>query len=183
VYTDHPGLQLPHLYVQHDLLKKEMIPELVIQVLKKRQTIEEVARRQAFIDLNPYRPVLMRDRLGELFCWRFGRFAFDQGRELKGLTPFAPSLIRVLPDAVQRGYSPQELRRDLEPYMNTKLKRTEAFDSTLQDLALKDKQATAARRLGQRSVLGQVLKKSPGETHVQLAMAFVLLELGVLVAA
>src|SRR5207248_303442 len=97
--------------------------------------------------------------------------------------PFAPSMLRVLPDAVQRGYEAQELRKMVEPYLSLKMKRTETFDIVLGDLGLKDKQAQAARRLGQRQPLGQLVKKYPNEAHLQLVMAFILIELEVLVAA
>lgn len=180
VFADQTKLQFPYLYVQHDLVKKELMPELVVQAVRQRQPLEEVARRQTFTDLNPYRPVLMRDRLAEVFTWRYGRFAFDIGRDVKGPQPFAASLLRVLPDAVQRGYEAAELRQVLEPYMNVKLKRSEAFDALLQDLGLKDKHAQAARRLGQRATLGQLVKKNASEEHVQLVMAHILIQLDAL---
>jgi serine/threonine protein kinase len=180
VFADHPSLQFPHLYVQHKLLKKEMIPELVVQVLRTRQPIEEVARRSAFTDLNPYRPVLLRDRLAEIFGWRFGRFAFDTGRDIKG-APFAPSLLRILPDAIQRGYSVEELRRVLEPQMNVKLRKTDAFDAVINSLGLKDKHMNAARKLASKTALSQLLKKNAAETHILLSMAMMLTELEVLV--
>jgi hypothetical protein len=126
----------------------------------------------------------MRDRIAELFSWRYGRYALDVGRnETKGAAPFTPSLLRVLPDAVQRGYEAQELRKSVEPYLNLKLRRRETFETTLTELGLKDKQAQAARRLGQRALLGQLLKKYPDEAHLQLVMAFILIELEVLVAS
>jgi serine/threonine protein kinase len=183
VYGDHAGLQFPRLYVQHDLLKKELVPELVVQVIKQRQSLEEIARRQAFIDLNPYRAVLMRDRLAELFSWRYGRFAFDAGREMRGATPFASSVLKVLPDAVQRGYTAHELRHILEPYLVMKMKRVDNFDAVLAEMGLKDKQMTAARRLGQRTPLGKLLERHSNEMHVQLAMAFILIEIEALISA
>lgn len=177
VYADHLGLQFPQLYVLHDLVKRDLMPELVVQAIRQRQTLEDVMRQKAFIDLNQYRPVLMKDRLAELFTWRYGRYAFDAGRESRGTTQFAPSLIRTLPDAVQRGYTETELRKVMEPYMSLKLRRSESFDAQLQDLGLKGPQLAAARRLGQRALLGQLVKKYANEAHVQLAMAFVLVEL------
>jgi serine/threonine protein kinase len=183
VFADKPKLQFPHLYVAHDLVKVDMVPELIVQVIRQRQTLEDVAKRTAFTDLAQYRPVVMKDRIAELYTWRYGRYAVDVAHDPRPGPPFAPSMLRVVPDAVQRGYEAQELRQMVEPYLNLKMKRTENFDSLLQELGLKEKQAQAARRLGQRTLLGQLLKKYPNEAHLQLAMAFILIELEALVAA
>lgn len=177
VYADHPNLQLPQLYIQHRLMKRELMPDLVVAAVKQQKPIEDLAKQFAFIDLNPYRPACMRDRLGELFTWRYGRYAFDAGQKARGVQPFAPSLVRSLPDAVIRGYSVDELRREMEPYMLMKLRRTDNFEIVLADLGLKDKQTQIARKLGQRAPLGQLLKKSPAEAQLLLTMNMILLDL------
>jgi hypothetical protein len=159
------------------LIKREMMPDLVVAAVRQQKPIEDLAKQFAFIDLNPYRPVCMRDRLGEIFTWRYGRFAFDAGQKARGTQPFAASLLRSLPDAVARGYSVEELRRELEPYMSLKLRRTETFEIVLGDLALKDNKAQVARRLGTRTSLGQLLKKYPADTQLLLSMTMILLDL------
>jgi serine/threonine protein kinase len=183
VYADTPQLQFPHLYVQHRLMKRELMPDLVVAAVRQQKPLEDLAKQFAFIDLNPYRPACMRDRLGDIFTWRFGRFAFDAGRRARGAQPFTASLLRALPDAVSKGYSAEELHRALEPHMSAKMRRAENFEIVLADLAPKDKQAAAARRLGQRQTLLQTLKKYPADTHATLVMAMILTDLEVLTAA
>ena len=180
VYADLPALQFPHLYIQHRLVKRPVMTDLIVAAVRQQKAIEDLAKHMAFVDLNPYRPQCMRDRLGEIFTWRYGRWAFDAGRPARANQPFAASMLRVLPDSVTRGYSPEELRRELEPYMSMKLRRAENFEIVLADLAPKDKQAQVARRLGTRTPLGQVLKKYPADAHVTLAMAMILIDLDAL---
>src|SRR5262249_8516320 len=105
------------------------------------------------------------------------------GQKVRGAQSFAPSLLRVLPDTIQRAYTVEELHRELEPYLAMKMKRSDNFDAVLAELAPKDKQAAAAKRLGQRSTLIQVVKKHPNDAHATLSMAMVLIELEVLASA
>jgi hypothetical protein len=182
VFADHPSLQLPNLLVSQNVITKEQSAELVRQVLVRGSPLLDLISFQAFTDVNRVWPLLMKDRLVEVFKWRVGKLAFDAGAEVKSNTPFARSLNSVLFDCVYRGYTRDELGRLLEGKMNSRLRRNEHGDAVLKDMALSSKQSAMADKLQNKS-LSSITKKLPAqEALVYMVLAFVLLESDVLSA-
>ena len=182
VYSDHPTLQLPSLLSKHEIVREDQLDELIAQVVERQKPLLDLVPWHAFTDLNRYWPLMMRDRLVEVFRWGSGRFAFDADAEPPRSTPFARSLLQVLTEGVHRSFNISELSSMLAPKMTAKLQRAESFASILRLLSLTEKQTELANRLGARKTLGELLRKSSGDTHPQLVLAYVLLEAGALVA-
>ncbi|MBI4815050.1 MAG: protein kinase [Deltaproteobacteria bacterium] len=181
VYSDDIQLQLPKLLVKHDVIRDDQVNDLIVQVIRRQEPILDLISWTAFTDMNRYWPLMMRDRLTEMFRWGAGRFAFDAGAEQHRSTPFAKSLYHVIAEAVNRSYSVDELSSMLGPRINIRLRRADHFNTLVAKLNLSDKFRAAVERLGKRTSIAQIVKKlGTQETSSQLAMGYVLLELGVL---
>ncbi|MBI2372733.1 MAG: protein kinase [Deltaproteobacteria bacterium] len=182
VYSDDIQLQLPKLLVKHDVIRDDQVNDLIVQVIRRQEPILDLISWTAFTDMNRYWPLMMRDRLAEMFRWGAGRFAFDAGAEQHRSTPFAKSLYHLVVEAVNRSYSIDELQAMLGPRANLRLRRADHFNTLVAKLNLSDKHRASVERLGKKSSIAQVLKKVSGpESAPQMAMGYVLLELGVLV--
>jgi hypothetical protein len=132
----------------------------------------------AFTDINRYWPLMMRERLAEVFRWSSGRFAFDADAEPPRGTPFARTLHQVVFDAVHRSLSLADLTAMLGPRMQERLSKTDGFPSLLRALGLGERQAALADKLGTRKTLGELVAKAGPDAHPLLVLAYLMLELG-----
>lgn len=180
VYADRPELQIPALLVRREIVSQQLVPELVHQSLKKRQPLDDLLSRRAAMDVSGHRPLFMRDRLAELFKWRQGKVAFDEGTLPRVTKPFAPSLLHILVEAVHRSWKQDELVVKLEYKMARKLEKSERFDEVIGQMDLTKAQFTAARRLAEGKPLTQLLKKYQNDGTLYLIMAYILTEMDLL---
>ena len=182
VYADRPNLQLPSLILTREIVNADLMPEILHQIIKHKKSIEEVISRKAAMNLARHRPLFMRDRMAELFTWRRGKFAFDASTLPRSTTPFAPSLLTILVEAVHRSWSRDELIEKLEWKMSRRLEKSERFDDVVAQMDLSKAQDQAARRLAEGRPLVQLMKKYPNDSLVLLIVAYVLTEMDLLLA-
>jgi serine/threonine protein kinase len=180
VFSDHPDMQLPTLLARHQVVREDQLDQLVAQAIERKQPILDLISWTAFTDINRYWPLMMRDRLAEVFRWGTGRFAFDADAEPPRTTPFAKSLLAVLIEGVHRSYNLGELTTMLSKHMNAKLGRSDTYAPALKALALNEKQAEIASRLGTRKTLAELLRKHTSDSQPMLVIAYVLIEMGVI---
>jgi serine/threonine protein kinase len=102
VYANVVELQLPEQLVQKKLVTRDELAELVHTALIQDRALENLFVERMHVDLTPYWPAFMKDRLADLFRWKSARFALDVGSTVTHTTPFAPSFLALLPELVQR---------------------------------------------------------------------------------
>ncbi|MFO0725783.1 MAG: protein kinase [Myxococcota bacterium] len=178
VFSDHPSMQLPELLVRHKIVNKDQLDTLLVEITKREQPLLDLISWTAFTDVTRYWPLIMRDRLSEVFRWAVGRFAFDAEMEPPRAAPFARSLLQVLFDSVLRSFNTAELTSMLGSRTNAKLVRNEGYTHLLRGLSLTEKQAEIADRLAPKRTISELLRKYPQDSHPLAAMAYVLLEIG-----
>ncbi len=139
----------------------------------------DAAARSLVTQTTPDVPVRlqMEADLGEMLAWRRGRIFFDDTHR-----PVATALRPLcwrLPSRVLRARGQLQLHKDLAAHWQVPVERTVDFDRTVARMGLVASEAEHLARLGH----GFSLHDSFGETppRFALALAYVLVELGVLV--
>lgn len=183
VLTNEPHLQLPNLLVVKGVIPEDKLALHIRTVLAEATTLEDAVSRNAKFDVAQYRAAVMKERLRHLLRWPEGAFAFDPGARPSSRTPFAVSLLALLPDLVYRTLSAEQLERELEDLLDRPFVRAADAGARLADMGLTRSQRGVAERLLTSSTLRRVL---PAEGRIRKAyttMAYVLREAGLFEAA
>lgn len=180
VRSSHPEEQTPTLLMSRGLVSEEALPALMHATLTTGTPIEQVLA--GAVDVQVLRNALMKERLLHLMTLSEGSYGFEADGDTPQGTPFAASLLALLPNLAMRALPHEALEQALKPHYGTRLYQTAAADDLL-DLM----QATAAQRAlaGQLhdGTLGDTLKMAAEDPQGILPFAYVLLETGALGAS
>ncbi len=177
VYTSEFEMQLPQLMVAKHLLTQELLPLYVRMAILEERPLEEIVGREAGLNITPYRGVFMRERMLKLVSWNNrGNFHYDAEALPASMSPFATSLMAVLPDLIYRSMSIQMLRDAVWKHGNRPLVRSERFAAGVAAMGLTQAQRAIAARFGKGRTLSTSLDCEPPEEKLYLAMAYILLE-------
>jgi serine/threonine protein kinase len=179
-YANLPGLQLPNLMVAQGLLQDRLLPGLMQVVLATEQRLEAVVARETGLDLRPYTGVFMRERLGLVFKNPRGTFEMDPHLLPARSEPFALSLMAVLPDLVYRFVPPLTLSRAIDPLLSARARPTELFPGGIRHLRLTSGQTEIVQRILRAETLGAAVPPDGKGARTAYAMAYILLESGLL---
>jgi hypothetical protein len=179
VYADIKPLSIPALLVKHKLLQKDLVEQVVHATLALREFVDRVASRVAGIDVKQYWPLVMRDRLAEVFEWKAGRFAFDPTANPR-FQPFAKSLLSILVEMVSRSVPEYDLRQALSADLEFSMRPSERLSDLLPELSFTERQAGLAEPLIEGKSVSSLLKRYPDEVRQILIVAYVLIEAGLL---
>lgn len=196
ITSNQTALQAPEILVQRKLLSRDDVTEVVHGVLRVRQPIASVVRDRVRSDVSRLELMFFKDRLFDLFGWRFGRFAFfpDNASTSTSVSagangrsgptgdptgvPMSRSLLQLLPEMVFRTWSIDELKLDLRDHLKVKLRGTERLLSLAEDLALSSHQRTLVDRLKAGRKIASLLTKREPEDRAALVLALILLRTG-----
>ena len=196
ITSNQTALQAPEILVQRKLLSRDDVTEVVHGVLRVRQPIASVVRDRVRSDVSRLELMFFKDRLFDLFGWRFGRFAFfpDNASTSTSVSagangrsgptgdptgvPMSRSLLQLLPEMVFRTWSIDELKLDLRDHLKVKLRATERLQSLAEDLALSSHQRTLVDRLKAGRKIASLLTKREPEDRAALVLALILLRTG-----
>ncbi len=176
VYSSEAGLQIPALLVRRDLLREGLIPKFLQMVIQEEIALEQIVGREANLDMRQYRGIFMRERLCYLFRWAQGVFWLDPDSLPARMSPFAHSLMAVLPDVVYRAMSRDALRSAVSPYLNMSIQRSQRFNHGIAAMQLSSAQKSIVRRFLRAKVLGEAVPSEPKLEKLYYAMAYILLE-------
>lgn len=183
VYANTAELQLPELIKQRNVVSEQQLGAIVHRVIIENRSLESVIAERIGVDVARYFVSFMKERLSEAFRWSAGRFSLDAGAVLTHSNPFAPSLLALLPEMVQRGRTQSELYAELLPDMDTKLERSEQFHRGVAEMRLTEVQHRAAFSFGGGKTLGLSLHSDAEDERIHLTMAYLLLETDLLLRA
>ena len=179
-YANDASLQLPDLLVAQGLVQDHLLPGLMQVVLATEQRLEQVVAREAAMNLGPYHATFMRERLGFLFRNARGTFGMDPRLLPARTEPFAHSLMSLLPDLVYRFLPQGTLIGAVDPFREARVRPTELFAGGVRQLRLSSSQAEIAQRIVRAEALGDALPTEGKGARSAYAMAYILMETGLL---
>ncbi|MEQ8981528.1 MAG: serine/threonine-protein kinase [Deltaproteobacteria bacterium] len=176
VYSSDASLQIPALLVRRDLLRENLIPKFLQMVIEEEMALEQIVGREANLDMRQYHSIFMRERLCNLFRWSQGVFWLDADNLPARMSPFAHSLMAVLPDVVYRAMSRDTLRSEVQPYLHMAIQRSQRFNHGIAAMQLSSAQKSIVRRFLRSKTLGEAVPSEPKLEKLYYAMAYILLE-------
>jgi serine/threonine-protein kinase len=182
VATDAAGLQLPELLIRYGLVGEERVAELMWAVVAERRDVEAIVSRALAVDLREHFAHFHRERLGEVFSWRHGTYAFDAAVAPTRRAPIGPSTLAVVLDAVLRSTAPEELDHTLAPWRGRRIVAGEHAAALLRDVPLTEAQQQGLRRALSEVPIELVLRQTPERREVA-SLLYVLGQAGLLRAA
>ncbi|MBI4816609.1 MAG: protein kinase [Deltaproteobacteria bacterium] len=183
VFTDRIDLQLPGFLAEQGFLRGVEPAEVVRRSIEHRRRLEDlIPPRPGGMVVKLPRGLMMKARVGELFYWRQGKYAFDAGTLPRTTKPFANSLLALVHDGVRDGYDEDEIVALLEGFMQVEFQAVKKFDEEIAPLQLEPGDVMAAHRLAGGWRLTDLLNANPSMKKQLLSLALVLLELELLKA-
>lgn len=176
VYVTDDALQIPELMVVKGVVRKEVMPDLMSELIRTRRPLVELVRQHLGVDVRAYFPSFMKERFVYVFARTAGRFIFEAGAPPPRRDPLARSMFAVMPDAVFRGLSAETLRGLVYRHTEAKLEPSERFVEALRTMELTPPQYEWAVRLTKGKKISQLLRGFPEDERLILTMAFVLIE-------
>ncbi len=176
VYSSDASLQIPALLVRRDLLRENLIPRFLQMVIDEEIALEQIVGREANLDMRQYHGIFMRERLCNLFRWSHGVFWLDADSLPARMSPFAHSLMAVLPDIVYRAMSRDKLRAAVHPFLHIAIQRSQRFNHGIAAMQLSSAQKSIVRRFLRAKSLGEAVPSEPKLEKLYYAMAYILLE-------
>jgi serine/threonine protein kinase len=176
VYVTDDALQIPELMVVKGVVRKEVMPDLMSELIRSRRPLVELVRQHLGVDVRAYFPSFMKERFVYAFARTTGRFIFEAGVPPPRREPLARSMFAVMPDAVFRGLSAETLRGLVDRHTEAKLEPSERFVEALRAMELTPPQYEWAVRLTKGKKISQLLRGFPEDERLILTMAFVLIE-------
>jgi hypothetical protein len=138
--------------------------------------------RALAVDLREHFAHFHRERLGEVFSWRHGTYAFDAAVAPTRRAPIGPSTLAVVLDAVLRSTAPEELDHTLAPWRGRRIVAGEHAAALLRDVPLTEAQQQGLRRALSEVPIELVLRQTPERREVA-SLLYVLGQAGLLRAA
>lgn len=178
VLSNAPEHRLPELLAQHAMLTREGTGALLHGVLGSKLTIEQIASQHSS-DIARNWPLVMRDRLAEIFQWSAGRYAFDPQGTPWRREPFSRATFSVLIDMVNRSIPENALVDSLSPWLNRALRPSETLTSTGKKLGLPPQAWQFALELAKGRTIASLQKISPDQKKT-LIVAYILIEAGLI---
>lgn len=177
VRSSVPTEQTPALLASRGLVSPEHLPALVHAALESDTRIEQVLG--GAVDVQVLRHALMKERLLAIMSLNTGDFSFDHhGGNPQG-TPFAYSLLALLPNLVFRAIPLEVLERYLAPHMQSPLHFTADSEELLDLMQASPGQRELAGQLAETSI-AQALQDVPDNRAGIMPCAYVLLQSGIL---
>ncbi len=177
VRSSIPSEQTPALLSSRGLVSPEHLPGLVHASVESDTRIEQVLG--GAVDVHVLRHALMKERLLALMTLNSGEFSFDNhGGNPQG-TPFATSLLALLPNLVFRAIPLEVLERYLAPHMQSPLHFTQEAAELLDLMQASSGQRELASQLAETSV-AHAIEAAPDNRAGIMPCAYVLLQSGIL---
>ncbi|CAN0559497.1 unnamed protein product, partial [Laminaria digitata] len=114
VRSTHPEEQTPTLLLSRGLVSEEALPALMHATLTAETPIEQVLA--GAVDVQVLRNALMKERLLHLMTLSEGSYGFEADGNTPQGTPFAASLLALLPNLAMRALPHEALEQALRPH-------------------------------------------------------------------
>jgi serine/threonine protein kinase len=181
VQTDASKLQLPEIAVRQKLVKADLIPELMQELLSTLQPFEALVARRAQVALEQCYPLLMRERALEPFTWKAGHYAFRADLVPQRGIPFQRSLLQLAYQGLMKTRTDLDVAPYFEAAPDLRLAPTDRWAPGVRALGLNDADGKLLAELAQGAPLAHMLKrKTPDEQATIRMMAYAAIELGLL---
>ncbi|MCK6549450.1 serine/threonine protein kinase [Myxococcota bacterium] len=181
VSTNVASMQLPALLVRERILDAERVASLLFTVLRDRRPLEQLVEEETKKKLSRAR--LMTARLEALFSWEGADYTFGVDYQAKGEPPFARSLVAPSIIAAERALTAEQLVARLGVRARVRLTPAPGLDAALSQLELEPRHAAITARLSAGRTVAELLDAEPLAARAIAAVAWVLTEASLFVAA
>lgn len=176
VWTENDDLQFPTLLVSKRLVRKQTMPELAHEALRARRPIQAVVRARLGTDLDRYRPMLMKERLVELFSRGYASHTVVERTDIVHTESFAPNLLQVGLELCFRCVPRDTISTALMPREHRKLVVARDFERMMSSLSLSPDILAAVNLLTKGKSLSRVVEANRQQQRTLTTLAFFLFE-------
>jgi serine/threonine protein kinase len=173
VNTNVPGMQMPGLLVAKKMMHPTDIVRWIHTIVKTGKAGVDAARDEGLTALD--RETFLTERMTGLFKWKKGEYTFQRLQEPRSGTPFAPSLLALLPQLIESSISEAELRKRIGDRLDKPLEPSWRFADAVAEMKLELPDQIIVDGLKQGHTIERLIATEPSAKRV-LVFAYVMLE-------
>ena len=172
VWTEEESLQYPTMLVSKKVLRAQAIAELAHMTVAARRPLELVVSKRLGTDLSRYRPMLMKERLVDVFARGFAAYTVVERTQLVHTESFATNLLQVALELTFRCVPKVVIESHVSARAGRKLRVAREFDRMLSELSLTPDLVQAASILSKGKPIERLLETYPDLRRTLVSLAF-----------